>query len=28
VVVTLLAIPDAGSFQELSLRPAAGKERP
>jgi hypothetical protein len=28
VVVTLLAIPDAGSFQELSLRPAGGKERP
>jgi hypothetical protein len=28
VTVTLLAIPDAGSFQELSLRPAAGKERP
>ncbi len=28
VVVTLLAIPDAWSFQELSLRPAAGKERP
>jgi hypothetical protein len=28
VVVTLLAIPDAGSFQELNLRPAAGKERP
>ena len=27
VVVTLLTIPDAGSVQELSLRPAAGKER-
>jgi hypothetical protein len=27
-VVMLLAIPDAGSFQELSLRPAGGKERP
>jgi hypothetical protein len=27
VVVTLLAMPDAGSFQELSLRPAGGKER-
>ena len=27
VVVTLPAIPDAGSFQEVSLRPAAGKER-
>jgi len=28
VIVTLLAVPDAGSFQELSVRPAAGKERP
>jgi hypothetical protein len=28
LVVTLLAIPDAGSFQELSLRPAVRKERP
>jgi hypothetical protein len=27
VIVTLLAIPDAGSFQELSARLAAGKER-
>jgi hypothetical protein len=27
VIVTLLAIPDAGTFQELSLRPTAGKER-
>jgi hypothetical protein len=26
VVVTLLAIPDAGSYQEISLRPAGGKE--
>jgi hypothetical protein len=28
VVVTLLAIPDAGSFQELSLRPAGDKGGP
>jgi hypothetical protein len=28
VVVTLLAIPDAGSFQELSLRPAGEEEQP
>ena len=27
VIVTLLAIPDAGRFQEISLWPAAGKER-
>jgi len=27
VVATLLAIPDSGSFQELSLGTAAGKER-
>jgi hypothetical protein len=26
VLVTLLAIPDAGSYQEISLRPAGGKE--
>ena len=26
VIVTLLAIPDAGSYQEISLRPAGGKE--
>jgi hypothetical protein len=28
VIVTLLAVPDARSDQELSLRPAGGKERP
>jgi hypothetical protein len=27
VIVTLLAIPDAGNFQEVSLRSAPGKER-
>jgi hypothetical protein len=27
VIVTLLAIPDAGSYQEISLRPAGGKDR-
>jgi hypothetical protein len=26
VIVTLLAIPDAGSYQEISLRPAGGKD--
>jgi len=27
VVVTVLAVPEAGSYQEVSVRPAAGKER-
>jgi hypothetical protein len=27
VALTLVAIPDAGSYQEVSLRPVAGKER-
>jgi hypothetical protein len=26
VIVTLVAIPDAGSYQEISLRPAGGKD--